>query len=129
MSKPALSEFLEGVKARCEKATKGPWDSTFEANVQGKPRRSIWARYYPDQLPQDQRLAILPHPHPGWWVAETRIAEEDNGPQDANFIAHARADIEVLVKMVECVLEDHPCIGPPGCMERDLEVLVPEKKP
>lgn len=79
------TEELAAIKARCEAATPGPWIAK-----RFDPYRSRAAIY---QTPAAQKVNPL-----RWQVAA--ICREARA-QDAEFIAHARADIPALLAEVE----------------------------
>lgn len=110
MAKQTLSEYLEAVKARCAKATKGPWRTTLPSS--------------------GDTVYIMSEDIPGYRVAETYGDSSDDDPaeRDADFIAHSRTDEEVLVTMV-ALLAPAVSIGYYGPQTRErLEALVPEEK-
>lgn len=71
-----LEKYLKEVEARCEAATKGPWKVEHEMNVVG-----IDKPFFVHNLINEswEKTALL----------------------DAEFIAHSRTDVEVLLEMVK----------------------------
>lgn len=104
-----LDEYLAGVKGRCEKATKGPWTAEGQYVVAevtgGRPNGEVIGRMEAsaDHLTFAERRA------------------------NANLAAHARTDVEALLKMVEALRQ--PSVILRDGVDATLEALVPQEKP
>jgi len=87
-----MSSQLDAIKARAEAATEGPWETV-----------RVYDNVYEVQLPD------APKP------TESHFATSDLQNRflhnDAEFVAHARTDVPVLVAAVEAVLELHKEVG------------------
>lgn len=107
-----LEKYLNEVEARCAAATKGPW--SYEHNRVSKSVE-INEIFFDHDLVNDS------------WI--------DSALDDAKFIAHARQDVEVLLKLVNELLRQnddmysllieqynsHPIL-------KELESLIPESE-
>lgn len=86
------NERLDAIKARAAAATEGPWETV-----------RVYDNVYEVQLPDS--------PKP----TESHFATSDLQNRflrnDAEFVAHARTDVPVLVAAVEAVLELHQQVG------------------
>lgn len=94
-----MTSRLDAIKARAAAATGGPWETV-----------RVYDNVYEVQLPD------APKP------TESHFATSDLQNRflhnDAEFVAHARTDVPVLVAAVEAVLELHEEVGnegKPGC--------------
>ena len=105
---------LDEIKARAEAATNGPWVN--DSTEIGRP------------FPGTDTIDV--------WVAESCQPDGDgiDGEADAEFIAHARADVPALVAALETVLERHkPTLwaagagpGKPVCQTCELAYPCPD---
>lgn len=85
-------EELDAIRARCEKATKGPWNAS--AHLSGTCYGWDWQERF-------SAFNVAPHIASG-----TRGGKpgDDGLPQaiaDAEFIAHARSDVPALLDLIE----------------------------
>ena len=88
-SKVLTPDRLQEIKARCERATEGPW-AVIPNRHKGK-----------DGRPWGKIVAYLRTPTGGTVARNIMTWGDDNGPADAEFSAHAREDVPALVAEVE----------------------------
>ena len=82
-----LEEALTAIRGRERAATLGPW------NMNGRGSASAFNVYGADNLPVATSLRNPTH----------------GGPENAEFIAHARTDVPLLLAAVDAVLNAHEC--------------------
>jgi hypothetical protein len=77
-----MTSYLDEIEQRAMSATPGPWDVRCREFSNTELPRNIWANY--------------------GWIAKTEgLSQEAN----ADFIAHAREDIPILVKRLRMAIE------------------------
>lgn len=92
------------IKARCEKATEGPW--CWEATGEKSNDYAVGTATTPDGKPVSGRLVVTDDPDTGHWLDDEIIrrhlvGEGEGRLADADFIAHAREDLPWCLAQIE----------------------------